>query len=199
MAKNELLKLRRARSRKDFPNIKLEENEYVVLKIKRSAVVPILTWAGVALAAIFFITLNILISKTMTNSVFAMDAMSRGFFSIVIDVVFGVIVIAALIGLNVYSNNRLFVTNKRIIQQAQASLFSSSTNVIDLVSIEDVSFKQSGIWEHLIKVGTLRMSTIGEETTYTFKYVDTPIDELETITHLVHVEKDERDEKVNRH
>ena len=125
--------------------------------------------------------------------------MSRGFFSIVIDVVFGVIVIAALIGLNVYSNNRLFVTNKRIIQQAQASLFSSSTNVIDLVSIEDVSFKQSGIWEHLIKVGTLRMSTIGEETTYTFKYVDTPIDELETITHLVHVEKDERDEKVNRH
>ena len=135
----------------------------------------------------------------MTNSVFAMDAMSRGFFSIVIDVVFGVIVIAALIGLNVYSNNRLFVTNKRIIQQAQASLFSSSTNVIDLVSIEDVSFKQSGIWEHLIKVGTLRMSTIGEETTYTFKYVDTPIDELETITHLVHVEKDERDEKVNRH
>jgi hypothetical protein len=199
MAKNELLKLRRARSRKDFPNIKLEENEYVVLKIKRSGVVPILTWAGVALAAIFFITLNILISKTMTNSVFAMDAMSRGFFSIVIDVVFGVIVIAALIGLNVYSNNRLFVTNKRIIQQAQASLFSSSTNVIDLVSIEDVSFKQSGIWEHLIKVGTLRMSTIGEETTYTFKYVDTPIDELETITHLVHVEKDERDEKVNRH
>lgn len=199
MAKNELLKLRRARSRKDFPNIKLEENEYVVLKIKRSEVVPILTWAGVAFTAIFFITLNILISKTMTNSVFAMDAMSRGFFSIVIDVVFGVIVIAALIGLNVYSNNRLFVTNKRIIQQAQASLFSSSTNVIDLVSIEDVSFKQSGIWEHLIKVGTLRMSTIGEETTYTFKYVDTPIDELETITHLVHVEKDERDEKVNRH
>ena len=199
MAKNELLKLRRARSRKDFPNIKVEDNEYVVLKSKRSGVVPILTWAGVALAAIFFITLNILISKTMTNSVFAMDAMSRGFFSIVIDVVFGVIVIAALIGLNVYSNNRLFVTNKRIIQQAQASLFSSSTNVIDLVSIEDVSFKQSGIWEHLIKVGTLRMSTIGEETTYTFKYVDTPIDELETITHLVHVEKDERDEKVNRH
>jgi hypothetical protein len=68
-----------------------------------------------------------------------------------------------------------------------------------LVSIEDVSFKQSGIMEHLIKVGTLRMSTIGEETTYIFKYVDTPIDELETITHLVHVEKQEKDDRINRH
>ena len=197
--KNELLKLRHARSKKDFPNIKLEENEYVVLKIKRSSVVPILVCAGVILSAIFFIALNILVSRINSNPFFTLDAASKGFFSIVIDVVFGVVIIAALIGMHVYSSNRLFVTNKRIIQQSQTSLFSSSTNVIDLVSIEDVSFKQSGIWEHLIKVGTLRMSTIGEETTYTFKYVDTPIDELEIITHLVHVEKDEKDEKVNRH
>ena len=197
--KNELLKLRHARSKKDFPNIKLEENEYVVLKIKRSSVVPILVWAGVILSAIFFIALNILVSRINSNPFFTLDAASKGFFSIVIDVVFGVVIIAALIGMHVYSSNRLFVTNKRIIQQSQTSLFSSSTNVIDLVSIEDVSFKQSGIWEHLIKVGTLRMSTIGEETTYTFKYVDTPIDELEIITHLVHVEKDEKDEKVKRH
>ena len=194
--KSELLKLRHARSKKDFPNIKLEENEYVVLKIKRSSVVPILVWTGVILSAIFFIALNILVSRINSNPFFTLDAASKGFFSIVIDVVFGVAIIAALIGMHVYSSNRLFVTNKRIIQQSQTSLFSSSTNVIDLVSIEDVSFKQSGIWEHLIKVGTLRMSTIGEETTYTFKYVDTPIDELEIITHLVHVEKDE---KVNRH
>ena len=34
------------------------------------------------------------------------------------------------------------------------------------------------------------MSTIGDETTYTLKYVDTPTDELEIITHLVHVEKE---------
>jgi hypothetical protein len=128
-----------------------------------------------------------------------MDAASKGFFGIIIDIVFGVILISAIVSMHVYSNNHLFVTNKRIIQKAQSSLFSSSTNVIDLVSIEDVSFKQSGIMEHLIKVGTLRMSTIGEETTYIFKYVDTPIDELETITHLVHVEKQEKDDRINRH
>ena len=64
-------------------------------------------------------------------------------------------------------------------------------NVIDLVSVEDVSFKQAGLFEHLFEVGTLRMSTIGDETTYIFKYLDTPTDELETITHYVHIEKGE--------
>ena len=193
--KSDLTKLRHARSKKDFPDISLEENEYVVLKIKRSGVIPILVWTGVILATIFFIALNILISHVSTTGTFAMNADSRGFFGIIITIVFSVILISALISMNVYSNNKLFVTNKRIIQKTQSSLFSSSTNVIDLISIEDVSFKQSGLFEHITRVGTLRMSTVGDETTYTFKYVDTPVDELETITHLVHVEKQENEVK----
>ncbi len=197
--KSDLAKLRHARSKKDFPDISLEENEYVVLKIKRSSIIPILAWLGVVLAAVFFIALNIMISRSSTDGMFAMNAASRGFFSVIIDIVFGVVLICTLVSMHVYSNNKLFVTNKRIIQRSQSTLFASSTNIIDLVSIEDVSFKQSGLLEHILKVGTLRMSTIGEETTYTFKYVDTPIDELETITHLVHVEKQEKDERINRH
>lgn len=193
--KSDLAKLRHARSKKDFPDISLEENEYVVLKIKRSGIVPVLVWSGVILSAIFFIALNIIVANASTG-MFAINSASKGFFSIILDVVFGVVLIAALISSNVYSNNKLFVTNKRIIQKTQASLFASSTNVIDLISIEDVSFKQSGLFENILKVGTLRMSTIGDETTYTFRYVDTPIDELEVITHLVHVEKQEND--VNR-
>ena len=90
-----------------------------------------------------------------------MNSASKGFFSIVLDVVFGVVLIAALVSSNVYASNKLFVTNKRIIQKTQASLFSSATNVIDLISIEDVSFKQTGLFEHILKIGTLRMSTVG--------------------------------------
>jgi hypothetical protein len=193
--KSDLTKLRHARSKKDFPDISLEENEYVVLKIKRSGVIPILVWTGVILATIFFISLHIMISNLGTGT-FAMDSNSQGFFGLIITVVFSVILISALISMNVYSNNKLFVTNKRIIQKTQSSLFSSSTNVIDLISIEDVSFKQSGLFEHITRVGTLRMSTVGDETTYTFKYVDSPVDELETITHLVHVEKQENEVKI---
>ena len=193
--KSDLTKLRHARSKKDFPDISLEENEYVVLKIKRSGVIPILVWTGVILATIFFISLHIMISNLGTGT-FAMDSNSQGFFGLIITVVFSVILISALISMNVYSNNKLFVTNKRIIQKTQSSLFSSSTNVIDLISIEDVSFKQSGLFEHITRVGTLRMSTVGDETTYTFKYVDSPVDELETITHLDHDEKQEKEVKI---
>lgn len=191
--KNDLENLRHSRSKKDFPEISLEEDEYVILKIKRSGILPVLIWAGVALAGVLLIALNILVAGTA--NVFSTTATSQALFSIIVDVVFGVILIAALISTHVYNLNRLFITNKRVIQNLQTSLFAGSTNVIDLVSIEDVSFKQSGIWDHILKTGTLRMSTIGDETTYTFTWMDEPNDELETITHLVHVAKEDDDDK----
>lgn len=191
--KNDLENLRHSRSKKDFPEISLEEDEYVILKIKRSGILPVLIWAGVALAGVLLIALNILVAGTA--NVFSTTATSQALFSIIVDIVFGVILIAALISTHVYNLNRLFITNKRVIQNLQTSLFAGSTNVIDLVSIEDVSFKQSGIWDHILKTGTLRMSTIGDETTYTFTWMDEPNDELETITHLVHVAKEDDDDK----
>ena len=111
--------------------------------------------------------------------------------SLIALIVFGAIIVVALISNHVYKGNILYITNKRLIQVSVSSLFSNSTNVIDLVSVEDVSFRQSGVFEKLFRLGTLRMSTVGTETTYTFKYIDTPQDELETITHLLHVEKDQ--------
>lgn len=191
--KNDLENLRHSRSKKDFPEISLEEDEYVILKIKRSGILPVLIWAGVALAGVLLIALNILVAGTANT--FSTTATSQALFSIIVDIVFGVILIAALISTHVYNLNRLFITNKRVIQNLQTSLFAGSTNVIDLVSIEDVSFKQSGIWDHILKTGTLRMSTIGDETTYTFTWMDEPNDELETITHLVHVAKEDDDDK----
>ena len=170
--------------------ISLEAGERIVLEIKRTKIIPILIFAGACLASILLFALYILIN--VGNSfVFALDASGRAFFLLVIAIVLGTVWIATLISLNVYTTNKLFVTNKRLIQRVANSLFDTAMNVIDLVSVEDVSFKQAGLFEHLFEVGTLRMSTIGDETTYIFKYLDTPTDELETITHYVHIEKGE--------
>ena len=170
--------------------ISLEVGERIVLEIKRTKIIPILIFAGACLASILLFALYILISAG-NSFIFALDASGRAFFLLVISIVFGTVWIATLISLNVYTTNKLFVTNKRLIQRVANSLFDTAMNVIDLVSVEDVSFKQSGLFEHLFEVGTLRMSTIGDETTYIFKYLDTPTDELEIITHYVHVEKGE--------
>ena len=170
--------------------ISLEVGERIVLEIKRTKIIPILIFAGACLASILLFALYILINAG-NSFVFALDASGRAFFLLVISIVLGTVWIATLISLNVYTTNKLFVTNKRLIQRVANSLFDTAMNVIDLVSVEDVSFKQAGLFEHLFEVGTLRMSTIGDETTYVFKYLDTPTDELETITHFVHIEKGE--------
>ncbi len=170
--------------------ISLEAGERIVLEIKRTKIIPILIFAGACLASILLFALYILINAG-NSFVFALDTNGRAFFLLVIAIVLGTVWIATLISLNVYTTNKLFVTNKRLIQRVANSLFDTAMNVIDLVSVEDVSFKQAGLFEHLFEVGTLRMSTIGDETTYIFKYLDTPTDELEIITHYVHVEKGE--------
>ena len=170
--------------------ISLEAGERIVLEIKRTKIIPILIFAGACLTSILLFALYILISAG-NSFIFALDASGRAFFLLVISIVLGTVWIATLISLNVYTTNKLFVTNKRLIQRVANSLFDTAMNVIDLVSVEDVSFKQAGLFEHLFEVGTLRMSTIGDETTYIFKYLDTPTDELETITHYVHIEKGE--------
>ena len=171
-----------------LPGIAFEKGEHLVLIIKRTKLIPVGFWAGAFLCSAVLIAASILVNGG-NSLLFNMDATSRSFFLMIILVVLGTIWIATLISTHVYLSNCLYVTNKRLIQNVVSSLFSSSTNVIDLVAVEDVSFKQSGIFEHLFSIGTLRMSTIGSETTYTFSNVDTPTDELETITHLVHIEK----------
>lgn len=177
-------------TKNQLPGIAFEKNEHLVLVIKPTKLIPVGFWAGAFLCSALLIAASIIVNGGNALIV-NLDATSRSFFMLVILVVLGTIWIATLISTHVYSGNCLYVTNKRLIQNVVTSLFASSTNVIDLIAVEDVSFKQSGLFEHLFSIGTLRMSTIGSETTYTFKNVDTPTDELETITHLVHVEKGE--------
>ena len=98
----------------------------------------------------------------------------------------------ASISTKVYKGNRLYVTNKRLIHYEQTSLTAKSVNTIDLVSVEDVSFKQKGLIDQIFQLGSLRMSTVGDETTYTFKYAAKPTDEIETISYLIHVAKTRR-------
>jgi len=94
-------------------------------------------------------------------------------------------VVIGLIALRIYNGNKLFVTNRRVFQLLTTSLVSSSTNVIDLPSIEDASFHQNGILQQLLHYGTLRLATVGDETTYTFKYSDIKPEQMEKISKLI--------------
>ncbi len=191
--KKELVRLRHARSKKDFPEITLEEDEYVELAIRRSKIGLIFIWIGVLLgfAALTF-ALILFIHGATSSSVFKINASSKHYLYIMIFALYAILILVGIVSTVTYASNKLYITNKRAIQMSMTSLFSKSVNVIDLVSIEDVSFKQNGIFEHIFQLGTIRMATVGDETTYTFKYVNTPRDELDTITHLVHTIKSKK-------
>lgn len=187
--KAELSKVQHARSEKDFPEIDLEQDEYVVLHIKRSRVGVALIWGVVALMVL---TLSLVLiyfataSDNISNNVFSVNEASMHYLRIAILALYVVFFFGGFVAQSIYDANQIYVTNRRLIQKTRSSIFANSTNIIELRRIEDVSFRQNSIIDHIFKLGVLRMSTVGEETTYTLKWVDTPSTEVKTISHLVY-------------
>ncbi len=187
--KTELSKVQHARSAKDFPEIDLEQDEYVVLHIKRSRIGIVFIW-GIVAALVIALSLVLIFfagnNGGLQNSVFSLNASSLHYLRVAIFGLYLLIFFGGFVGQSIYDANHIYVTNRRIIQKSRSSIFANSTNIIELRRIEDVSFRQNSLIDHLCHFGTLRMSTIGDETTYTLRYVDTPHDEVKTISHLVY-------------
>ena len=179
--------LRHSRSQQDFPFLSLEDGEYVVLKIARSKAGLVLIWFTEVVLFLICTLALILVDASGAATTFLSGSMT--IFRLVIFIIYIFLFLSGAIGTKVYLDNKIYVTNHRIIQETSNALFHKSTNVIELEKIEDVSFKQSGLLDYIFHFGTIRMSTVGDETTYTFRFVDTPTDEIQTISHLVHIQK----------
>ena len=188
--KDDLKKLRHERSKLDYPGLKLEQKEYVELAIRRTKFGLWLIWALVVAGFVGVTIMIIWLAATGQTSAIGLNEAAQHYLYVLLFGLYAVILLAGAIGTYVYSGNRMYITNRRIFQISTTHLLSRSTNVIDLVSIEDVSFTQKGLLPYLFRYGTIRMATIGDETTYTFKYIDKPSDEMDTITHLVHKAKE---------
>ena len=192
--KEDLAKIRHARSTKDFPEVDLEDGEWVELAIRRSKLGLMLIWAGEIVG--FVVLTVILILSLIHGALFGLNAAAMGYFYLIIFILYGVLVLSGVAGTYLYKSNLLIVTNKRAIQKGRPNLLAVSMNIIDLKSVEDVSFNKAGLFASLFNIGTIRMSTVGDETTYTFPYVDTPRNELKVISALVHKVKEETNSSI---
>ncbi|MDR3297949.1 MAG: PH domain-containing protein [Candidatus Nomurabacteria bacterium] len=186
--KSDLAKIHHARSAKEYPEIDLEDNEWVVLHIIRSKIGLLLIWAG-EFAGAGLLTIALIMLLAGGPNPLGLNSSAVGYLYIIIFALYALLIISGIIGTIVYKSNHLYITNRRTIQKSRPSLFVNSTNIIDLQSIEDVSFRQAGLLDYIFKLGTIRMSTVGDETTYTFTMVDTPRDEIKTISSLVYKTK----------
>ena len=181
-----LAKIRHERSKKDFPGLKLEDGEYVEFAFKRARVCLWLIVGGVAISLILILLafLLVLMSQAM------IDEMGKQFLFIILGALLAAAFVITAVALRIYRGNKLFITNKHAIQFVMDSLVSSSINIIDLASLEDASFRQDSLMQKLFHYGTFRLSTVGDETTYTFKYSDISPSDLRAVTKLISIAKD---------
>ena len=189
--KAELSQIKHARSVKEYPGVDLEPDEHVVLHITRAHIGIVLIWATVGFLILVVSIALIMISNSInSNTTFlSFNDTALSYLRIAIFAVYAIIVAGGFVAHSVYNSNEMYVTNHRAIQKSRTTLFANSTNIIKLSRIEDVSYRQYSLFDHIFQIGTLRMSTVGEETTYTFKYLSTPHDELKIISHLVYENK----------
>lgn len=161
-------------SQDTYPHLNLSEGEYVILDIKRHPI-GMLGPIGITFAflvAIFaFIAMYPALNDSSSAGSFMPDTATMFIICLLISIV---AILGGSLALWVYLQNQFFMTNESVIQYIQESPFSRHEQTVSLGSIEDASFRQSGIIQTILNYGTIRLSTEGEETTYVFRYVTNP-------------------------
>jgi hypothetical protein len=95
------------------------------------------------------------------------------------------VLLLGYVGTIIYNDNHFYVTNESVIQKIRTGLFASREQIIALSGIEDASYHQDGLLQYMLGYGSIRLSTIGDETTYRFNLVQNPQRELTTLNNAV--------------
>jgi hypothetical protein len=164
------LQKRHQESKRQYPFLNLSEGEVVILNLRRHPIglmLPILA-GGIA----FSVLMAALVLYPVGASEYGLPEF--GLAALILGLLMGFVGIVTYIAVWVYLQNQFFMTNESVIQEIQHSLFSRHEQTVSLGSIEDASFKKSGILQTLLDYGTIRLSTEGEETTYRFHFVANP-------------------------
>ncbi len=185
MDKN-LKTIRHERSKKDFPGLKLEKDEYVEIALSRAPLCLLMIWLGVVFAVIVFATVFLISSLAIPG----IDETGLSFMTLLFWIFVIFFIMCGIVATIVFRGNKMYITNKRITQQRMLSPVVTSVNIIDLSAIEDVSFRQTNLLQKIFSYGTLRLSTVGDETTYTFPFSNVTGEEISKIVELVNYDRE---------
>lgn len=156
-----------------FPHLNLSKGEYVILDVRRH---PIGMFLPVFATGAGLLGLMAVLIFYPNDSASGMMAALPTYEQIVLPVLLVMVLVAlgGAVALWVYLQNHFYMTNESVIQEIQHGLFDRNEQTVSLGSIEDASFKQTGILQTMLNYGTVRLSTEGDETTYRFSYVANP-------------------------
>lgn len=178
-------KIKHDQSRQLYPSLNISEGEYVIAEVRRHLIGLFLQLASsvilVSLALTALFNYDLVVKGLNLTGPIASSAIG----GLIILLVITLICLFTYISYFVYSNNRFYLTNESIIEQTQTGLFSRREQTISLGSIEDASYTQKGLLEQTIDYGSIRLSTVGDETTYRFRYVAKPKQTIDTLNNAV--------------
>ena len=172
-----------------YPFLNLSEGEYVILDMKRHPMGMIIPIALTGLSLFAILAFAAIYPSLVNSGIPMIDASTM--FGIILLVAL-VVVLGGAIALWVYLQNQFLMTNESVIQEIQESLFSRHEQTVSLGSIEDASFRKSGILQTIFDYGTIRLSTEGEETTYVFHYVHHPKRQIAILNNAIEAFKNGR-------
>lgn len=191
----ETIRKRHEKSLTAYPDVPVDSDEYVVVSLRRHPIGIYEIIAGCA--AIFVIVTSAWILLLLSPGRFGLTSAMMGNISMIFVLILFLTILAAIIGTSVYHSNKMVITNERAIQWIADGLFHKHRQVISLNAVEDISFTQKGVLAHMLNYGTVRLSTVGEESTYTFNIAARPAKLAEIIDEVCEASKNKKilDEK----
>lgn len=155
-----------------YPEVKIDSDEYIVMGLERHSI----GLAGIILTSLilFVVLVSAWILICFTPNRFEISEQVKNNLSLIFAPLSVLTLVMGYIGYSTYTSNKFFITNERVIQYIVRGLLDRKTQIINLESAEDISFVQTGIIQHIFNYGTVRMSTVGDESTYTFHLAKNP-------------------------
>ncbi len=179
------LKAKHDASVRAFPSLNLSEVEYIISAVPRHTigVMKSLVGSGIAVLVIALVVFN----YNFIMSSFGTTKLAPPFWLVLLSgiILTAVIAIACYGAVWVFNSNKFFLTNESVIQEIQEGFFAHREQTISLANIEDASYTQIGPLQMIFNYGTIRLSTEGEETTYTFTYASNPKRQIAVLNNAV--------------
>ncbi len=189
-----LVEFKHQASVKKYPSISFRDKEFVIKIINRHPLGMVAIWAVAAF-------INLLMILVWSIIFFAPNSAIRSTISTTANITFfGFIIFVSLILMSIifayvissiYSANKMIITSERVVQYLSNGLFDHKKQTIDLGWIEDVSYHKTGIVASIFNFGSIRLSTIGDESTYYMKWVRSPETIASQLNELVLAVKNE--------
>jgi uncharacterized membrane protein YdbT with pleckstrin-like domain len=149
----------------------LEPDEKILLQRQRHWISLLPVWLTAVGLVLGLLLLSYFFTRVVPSTGIAVPAGLIALLSLVILVIAALVIV---IGLWVWRQNHLVVTNLHVFQVNQGGLFNRSVSQLSLAKVQDVTHRQNGLLATICGFGDVEVETAGEEENFIFRQVAGP-------------------------